>query len=268
MNSGLFQIDSIEPRTFKVRKDCGTGLSALDGIHLVESAVAYLRGSSQADRDSSWTPPLGRQKKDLVEWAENLGLLLTLDQLPETAVRGGQEHDIFHDLRGDRYFKVTRSGIFGLTPGIELCMVSTSEDARRFHLWEATPLEYLERLALHNELVAGLNALEGILQQPDGDLAIVTSQPRFDLHVVTQEEIDDWFLSLGFQKLTEAGFYRAADNVGIFDAHEKNVIRATGALIPFDVIPCRPRGGFLNFIEKTLADGHGLKTIRKVSTPR
>ena len=62
--------------------------------------------------------------------------------------RGGMEHDIFQE--GERVFKVTRGGIFGLSPGIELALVSSAEDARRFHLWEATPLEYLERLiALH-----------------------------------------------------------------------------------------------------------------------
>lgn len=47
-------------------------------------------------------------------------------------------------------------------------------------------------------------------------------------------------------------YYRAEDNLGVFDAHDKNLIRAGELLVPFDVIPCHPGGGFLAFIEETL----------------
>jgi hypothetical protein len=232
----------------------------------VRAALNHLRRSLPADGSASGTPTVARQKTDLCEWAGGLGLLLTLEKLPAVAIRGGQEHDLFHDTATDRYFKVTRGGIFGLSPGIELALVSSDQDARRFHLWEATPLEYLERLALHNELVPGLNVLEGILMQADGDLAIVTSQPRFDIVAVREAEIDAWFAAQGFQKITSSGYYRAADNLGVFDAHDKNVIRAGELLVPFDVIPCHPAGGFLDFINATLQAGHTLKAERTVST--
>jgi len=173
------------------------------------------------------------------------------------------EHDWFRD--GERVFKVTRDGIFGLSPGIDLALVSSDMEARRFHLWEASPIEYLERLHLQNELVAGLNRLEGILDQGN-DLAIVTSQPRFDIVPVTLEEIDAWFAAQGFQKVTACGYYRAEDNLGVFDAHAKNLVRFEQDLIPFDVIPCRPAGGFLKFIAETLAAGHSLIAVRTVST--
>ena len=177
------------------------------------------------------------------------------------------EHDLFFDETSDRYFKVTRYGVFGLSPGIELALVSSAQDPRRFHLWEATPLEYLERLALLNRLAADLNSLEGVIVQADGDTAIVTSQPRFDIVPVTQCEIDGWFASLGFERETAAAYYRAADNLGVFDAHEKNVVRAGELLVPFDVIPCHPAGGFRQFIEDTLAAGHTLRAVRTVTTP-
>jgi hypothetical protein len=181
-------------------------------------------------------------------------------------VRGGQEHDLFHDTATDRYFKVTRNGIFGLSPGIELALVSSGEDARRFQLWEATPLEYLERLDLLNRLVPGLNVLEGVFVQADGDMAIVTSQPRFDIVPVCEAEIDAWFAAQGFKKITHSGYYREEDNLGIFDAHSKNVVRAGDLLVPFDVIPCHPEGGFLQFIADTLAAGHTLKAERTATT--
>jgi hypothetical protein len=241
-------------------------LRSAAGADFIGAALAHLRAGVSPDDGSPATATLAGQKKNLCEWARSAGLLLTPAQLPALIVRGGQEHDLFHDEVSDRYFKVTRGGVFGLSPGIELALVSSSADARRFHLWEATPLEYLERLRLHNLLVPGLNRLEGILSQPDGDLAIVTSQPRFEIIPVTEIEIDRWFAAQGFQKITAAGFYREADNLGVFDAHDKNVVRFEQDLIPFDVIPCQPAGGFKQFIADTLSAGHVLRAVRTVST--
>ncbi len=173
------------------------------------------------------------------------------------------EHDWFRD--GERVFKVTRDGIFGLSPGIDLALVSSDMEARRFHLWEASPIEYLERLHLQNELVAGLNRLEGILDQGN-DLAIVTSQPRFDIVPVTPGGDRCMVRSAGISKSTACGYYRAEDNLGVFDAHAKNLVRFEHDLIPFDVIPCRHAGGFLKFIAETLAAGHSLTAVHTVST--
>jgi hypothetical protein len=236
-----------------------------DGEDLVLAALDFLRGFSQASGSSSGAPTLASQKKNLTQWASGLGLLLDPESITSTLTRGGQEHDFLRE--GERVFKITRNGVFGLSPGIELALVSSAQDARRFHLWEASPLEYLERLHLQNLLVPGLNALEGLIVQPGDEMAIVTSQPRFDIVPVTAAEIDAWFASLGFVKITDAAYYRAEDNLGIFDAHDKNLVRADeDVLVPFDVIPCHPAGGFLAFIEETLAAGHSLRAIRTVTT--
>lgn len=242
------------------------GLPRADGADPVLQALDHVRGSPSPDGDPSGAPPLARQESALREWAQSSGLLLTADHLPQIVLRGGQEHDLFHDLQTDRYVKVTRNGMFGLSPGIELDLVSSGQDGRRFHLWEATPLEYLQRLALHNVLVPDLNRLEGVLSQADGDLAIVTSQPRFAQVPVTQSEIDAWFAAQGFRRVTSCGYYREEDNLGVFDAHDRNVLRAADTLVPFDVIPCRPSGGFLQFIAETLASGHSVEAVRTVTT--
>ncbi|MEX2579938.1 MAG: hypothetical protein WD342_12845 [Verrucomicrobiales bacterium] len=194
-----------------------------------------------------------------------MGLLLRAQDILPRLRRGGQEHDLYDE--GDRVIKVTRHGIFGFSPGIELALVDSSDDARRFHLWEATPLQYLERLALMNQLTPGLNEFEGVIHQSSlGEVAIVTSQPRFEINPVSEREIDDWFARQGFQRVTSSGYYRRDDNLAVFDAHDRNLIRSSHTLIPFDVIPCRPDGGFLQFIEETLAAGHTLRAERRSST--
>ena len=114
-----------------------------DGADLIVQALDHLRGGIQTDGSSHGAPTLARQKEDLREWARGLGLLLKHANLPAQVVRGGQEHDLFHDTVADRYFKVTRDGVFGFSPGI--------------------------------------------------DLAMVTSQPRFEIVPVIQAEIDGWF---------------------------------------------------------------------------
>lgn len=235
-----------------------------DGRDLIREAFTHGRAILSGSGEPHWKIPLARQKEDLHRWAERVGLLLKADDITPRLLRGGQEHDFFRE--GDRVWKVTRHGIFGLSPGMDLAMVSSSEDARRFHLWEATPLDYLERLLLHNQLIPGLNRLEGVISQPGGDLAIVTSQPRFDIVPVGVAEIDAWFSAQGFQRLTDSAYYRAQDNLGVFDAHDKNVVRAGDLLIPFDVIPCHPDGGFLTFIAETLEAGHRVSVVRTVST--
>jgi len=237
-----------------------------DAGDLVLAALDFLRGVQEAGGSPSWPPPLARQEARLHEWADRLGLLLNPDEITPHLDRGGQEHEILK--RGDRVWKVTRNGVFGLSPGIELALVSSAEDARRFHLWEASPIEYLERLHLQNLLVPGLNRLEGVIHQANGELAIVTSQPRFDIIPVATAEIDAWFADRGFEKITDSAYFRREDNLGVFDAHDKNLVRAGEDLIPFDVIPCHPAGGFLAFIQETLAAGHRLRAVRTVTTSR
>jgi len=215
---------------------------------------------------SSWKSQPAWQEACLKEWADRLGLLLDAEAIIPSVQRGGQEHDVI--VEASRYIKVTRGGYFGFSPGIELALVPSSEDARRFHLWEGSPYQYLQRLLLQNSLTAGLNTLEGVIFHND-ELSIVISQPRFDLNLVTQKEIDHWFIAQGFEIVTSAAYYRKEDNLGIFDAHDKNVVRSTidpDILIPFDVIPVQPDGGFLHFIEDTLEAGRTLAVIRTAHT--
>lgn len=105
-----------------------------------------------------------------------MGLRLDPDQILPQLKRGGQEHDYFLDEGKGLCIKLTRSGVFGLAPGIDLAHVPSDQNARRFHLWEASPYEYLERLRLQNLITPGLNRLEGMVVQEE-DLAICISQP-------------------------------------------------------------------------------------------
>ena len=87
-----------------------------------------------------------------------------------------------------------------------------------------------------------------------------------------KEDLRQWADCLGLlhlAEITDGAYYGAEDNLGVFDAHDKNLVRADeDVLVPFDVIPCHPAGGFLDFIEETLTAGHTLRAIRTVTTNR
>ncbi|MCG8599026.1 MAG: hypothetical protein MI807_02690 [Verrucomicrobiales bacterium] len=248
--------------------DSASHLARDDGEDRIVAALDHLREVLRGSGESYWEANTSRQKSCLQEWAEGLDLRLDPDQILPRLKRGGQEHDYFLEEEMGQCIKLTRSGVFGLTPGIDLALVPSDQDARRFHLWEASPYQYLERLRLQNLITPDLNRLEGIVVQED-DLAICISQPRLELISVTQEQIDDWFVSLGFEIVTSAAYYRRDDNLGVFDAHDKNVVRASAdsdILVPFDVIPVQPDGGFLEFIHSTLEAGGSLQVIRTAHT--
>ena len=81
-----------------------------DGGDIVLAALDFLRGGVPADVGTCGPPTLARQKEDLRQWADRLGLLLNSSDLPAQVVRGGQEHELFNDEVTDRYFKVLRDG--------------------------------------------------------------------------------------------------------------------------------------------------------------
>ncbi len=238
-------------------------LSREDEGDNLKACLRYLRKSLQGDRKAPWSPSFSREEKSLAEWARSVGLLIEDLSYLSQFKRGGQEHDIFE--AGERIFKITKNGIFGLKAGIDLALVSSDQDARRFHLWEATPYQYLERLALQNQLVPSLNKLEGVIKPSVNEIAIITSQPLLKIEPVTVSEIDKWFSDLAFRKIANSAYYREEDNLGIFDAHDKNLVRNGNTLIPFDVIPCHPDGGFLSFIQDSLKAGHTLTSVRSTT---
>jgi len=241
-------------------------LSGEDEEDYLASCYKHLRGTLQSYREAPRAPSLSCQKEAITEWADRMGLLLDPDSHLPRLQKGGQEHDYYYE--GESIVKVTKSGIFGLSPGMDLALVASGDDARRFHLWEATPLQYLERLILQNQLTPELNQLKGILIPAKDEVAIVTSQPYFKNIPVSQQRIDTWFDSLGFRKITSAAYYREEDNLGIFDAHDKNLFQDQEdetLLIPFDVIPCHPDGGFLDFINDSIEAGQSLSAVRSAT---
>ncbi len=175
------------------------------------------------------------------------------------ALGWGQEHEVRLSADGQWAVKVTvpsREG-YGLTP-----FVRRGRAGWEIGLRAGTPREYLSRLALHNAVFgddwryAGLVSSGGSAAGSDEELpAIITVQPFLLGGRPGAVEIDRYFRARGFSPVAgqEAKtFYRAADNLAAFDAHEGNLIKTGEGLAPIDIVIIEPDDALLLVLEQGL----------------
>lgn len=113
----------------------------------------------------------------------------------------------------------------------------------------ATPRQYFRRLRLLNELYPRCDTrLEGFVSRGDV-LHAVTSQLIAKGRPAAGNEIVSWLISEGFVFISAWTWFRPGDGVALFDVMEKNVMLCEdGAVVPFDVIPIRCEGRFLEMM--------------------
>lgn len=194
------------------------------------------RGSAPTGHSASEGIETGNLKK----WAADAGKIIpaTFFQGHRLASNHTSEHKVFHDKEHDRALKHTWPGVFGQIP----CVVDGHLDRRN-----ATPSEYLRRMALQLEVFGGDIELEGvfisdepsmIIGQPAGQPSLVISQQWYEKDgTVTTESIHDLLTQEGFRGVPNSyfGFYRPSDGVVIVDAKPDNFVQTTQGLIPIDL---------------------------------
>ena len=235
-------------RSLYQRLFCSDAIDWLQSAYDVARGVA---GDAGAQYGTSLDPSeLGRQVTALKAWAEQCGLVIDQALLPQQ-IRGGREHHLFDPVMpSERLLKITIGPEFGFYP----CCIprATYRDVCNwFSTVEATPAQYVRRLLLLNELFPRCHTrLVGFVSR-DQSLHAITSQiiaqgrPAAD----SVGEIRDWLQSQGFIFISAWTWYRPRDNVALFDVLEKNVMKCTdGEIVPFDVIPIRCEGQFLEMM--------------------
>lgn len=171
----------------------------------------------------------------LVRWAEEAGCFFEgLQPLKE----GGREHDLIFIEDEASWLKFTKPAAAGYAVSFELGSPS---------LVPALPLEYLERMELHNELFADLVSFVGVAGERTRP-RILTRQPHLAGEAATREEIVTMMVDrLGFRQLPdrfsigyEDSLAFARDDVAVFDLRPANVVRTPeGVMAPIDTIPVR-----------------------------
>jgi hypothetical protein len=76
----------------------------------------------------------------------------------------------------------------------------------------------------------------------------------------SQKAIADFFFTgAGLEQFLPVAWYRAADNVAIFNTGATDVLEFVGRLFPIDIVPLRPRGVMLQRIREALNSPSSLR---------
>ena len=208
---------------------------------LAADAAAYLTRSADPVKGFGGdTQEIDRQAACLVEWARAKKVVLTDAYTSglERHLGVSAEHEVFFREADNRVVKRTYSGTFGIT------------DDPKGKQRHATPMFYLRRLALMNQVLGSDLRLEGIylgksllLGQQGEQPSMVISQPWIRAATPLQPhpietEIREFMEALGFTQLKNAyyGWYRESDRISIVDARPDNFILSAVGVVPIDVV--------------------------------
>lgn len=214
----------------------------------LQSAGAYPRRENGADSGSERGPGgFLLDHETLIQWATKVGFYiegLPTAYHPQARMYGGMEHFVFD--AGPRWVKITQgSGEgFGFTIG--------ALDGEAL-LVRAGPFEYLRRLELSNQVFKDDIVLHAVSRDGAGNVIIITSQPDYVGEPASIEFIQVSMQGAFFQALPETGcFYRAVDNIAIFDLHSENAVRNGTHLHVFDAIVAEPDDELRGILENQL----------------
>lgn len=153
----------------------------------------------------------------------------------------GNEHQVWFQAETRDVLKATWPDFFGL-----LVIHRANEEQK------ASPIDYLERWALHNELFGDEVAFLGALATDSG-LRLLIRQPAIAGTPATEEEIRHFFISSGWQSFVIEGnvaYFDPERRVVISDTHRGNLIKMDdGLLAPIDLRVQAVSGALLGIVQ-------------------
>lgn len=154
----------------------------------------------------------------------------------------GNEHQVWYLPDSASFLKATWPGFYGL-----LVIHRQNEEHK------ASPIAYLERWLLHNELFGDEVVFLGALQTDRG-LRLLIRQPAIAGEPATEQEIQSFFIQNGWLSFMMDGnlaFFDPARSVAISDTHRGNIILMNdGLLAPIDLRVQPLSGALLDTVAK------------------
>lgn len=214
-----------------------------DARRTLESAAHHTRGGGapNPDHDSDFAARTKRvefEQRRLIQWAEENGKLGASRRLPPEFGRGG-EHQVYFQKHDQRCLKAT---LLNRQLGYGIALGS--------HVRGATPAEYLDRLALQNEIFNDDIRLERVVLSNNKPI-ILTSQPFIVGEKANTAELDELMLGKGYEKLTDGAYYAERAGLLMFDLIPRNAIKAAdGHIYPIDPVIQRITKDFAQFLRE------------------
>jgi len=154
----------------------------------------------------------------------------------------GNEHQVWFIPEAEAFLKATWPDFFGL-----LVVHRPNEEHK------ASPIAYLERWHLHNELFGDQVGFLGALQTDSG-LRLLIRQPAIAGTPATDEEIQRFFIDSGWKRFVIEGniaFFDPSRHLVISDTHRGNIIlMEDGLLAPIDLRVQPLTGSLLDTVTK------------------
>ncbi len=209
--------------------DGSEDLCRTDASRTLEVALAHARAGAEAIRRGGGlfgSTQFAAECEALRQWAEQTGSLRQFAEINGLPDAFGYEHEVwfpsFGEYRG-QVIKATYGNCFGHLPDGS----------------EGTPVAYLERLRLCNEILGDQITLLGVEECRPGVIRVVTAQPAVEGQPATAQEIAQFFIASGFEKHRygwNTVWFRSLDGIIASDTHGGNVLRTeSGSLVAIDV---------------------------------
>ncbi|MGE9267645.1 MAG: hypothetical protein ACQKBY_06075 [Verrucomicrobiales bacterium] len=198
-----------------------------------QSAIDYLgrgAGDDAQSEQAGTREEARRQERALTRFAQEFGLEQNWQPKSEPIKQGG-EHEVFLD-DPKRVTKATKDGRFGNI------VVDGAGGTR-----SATPLEYLRRIELQNEVFGDDAGLIALGENEKGRLRLVTSQTFIHGDHPSLDEVSEFMRGHGFApispKKSNKRWWREFDGVMVIDAKPENFIKNERGITPIDLVIAR-----------------------------
>ena len=172
----------------------------------------------------------------------HLFLLTPPDELSRAPDEEGNEHQVWYLADANAFLKATWPDFFGL-----LVVHRPHEEQK------ASPIAYLERWSLHNDLFGDDVRFLGALATDSG-LRLLIQQPAISGTPATDEEIQRFFTTSGWLRFIIEGnvaYFDPDRRVVISDTHRGNIILMDdGLLAPIDLRVQSVSGSLLDTVAK------------------
>lgn len=181
------------------------------------------------------------------EYAKKTGLFVPAppEELTRTPDEEGNEHQVWFEQNTRTYLKATWPDFFGL-----LVVHRPHEECK------ASPIAYLERWHLHNDVFGDHVAFIGALQTEAG-LRLLIRQPAIAGTPATETQIRRFFIDSGWQPFEiedNLAFFDSERSIVISDTHRANLILMDdGLLAPIDLRIQSISGALLDTVRKLCA---------------
>ena len=183
-------------------------------------------------------------------YAEETGLILPTapPELSRTPDDEGNEHQVWFVPQEDSYIKATWPDFFGL-----LVIHRPDEEPK------ASPIAYLERWLLHNELFGDDVEFLGALATPQG-LRLIIRQTAIQGIPASEEQIAQFFAQSGWKAFIISGNTAYVDpqrHIAVSDTHRGNIVlMPDGNLAPIDLRVQHLSGSLIDAVQHLVNTRH------------